>query len=167
MVFIAFQMTFAVITPLLIVGALVERVKFSALLIFCILWSILAYYPMAHMVWYWGGPDIFGNASAAVIAAKALVAAATDAALLDAAQKALVTAGAVADEAAAKALTDPAAILAAAEARMAAVTADVGKILRLGCSRFRRRYRRAYQCRCRGSRRLPRARQAHRFTARS
>jgi ammonium transporter, Amt family len=136
MVFIAFQMTFAVITPLLIVGALVERVKFSALLVFCILWSILAYYPMAHMVWYWGGPDIFGNASAAVIAAKALVAAATDPALLDAAQKALVTAGAVADEAAAKALTDPAAILAAAEAKMAAVTADVGKIFGWGALDF-------------------------------
>ena len=62
-VFVAFQMTFAVITPLLIIGALVERVKFSSLLVFCILWSIFSYYPMAHMVWYWGGPDIFGNAS--------------------------------------------------------------------------------------------------------
>jgi ammonium transporter, Amt family len=142
LVFVAFQMTFAAITPLLIIGALVERVKFSALLIFCLLWSLFAYYPMAHMVWYWGGPDIFGNAAAAVIAAKALVAAATDPALLDAAQKALVAAGAVAGdtpeaiEAAAKALTDPAAILAAAEAKNAAVNADVGKIFGWGALDF-------------------------------
>jgi ammonium transporter, Amt family len=136
LVFVAFQMTFAAITPLLIIGALVERVKFSALVVFCLLWSLFAYYPMAHMVWYWGGPDIFGNAAAAVAAAKALVAAATDPALLDAARKALVTAGAVADEAAAAALTDPAAILAAAEAKLAAVNADVGKIFSWGALDF-------------------------------
>lgn len=52
-VFMTFQMTFAVITPALIVGALVERTKFSALLLFVILWSILVYAPVTH--WVWGG----------------------------------------------------------------------------------------------------------------
>ncbi len=47
LVFVAFQMTFAVITPLLIIGAFVERTKFTAVLAFCVLWSIFAYYPMA------------------------------------------------------------------------------------------------------------------------
>jgi Amt family ammonium transporter len=56
-VFVVFQMTFAMITPALIVGAFAERVKFTPLIIFVVLWSILAYYPMAHMVWYWPGPD--------------------------------------------------------------------------------------------------------------
>ncbi len=56
-VFVVFQMTFAMITPALIVGAFAERVKFAPLIIFVVLWSILAYYPMAHMVWYWPGPD--------------------------------------------------------------------------------------------------------------
>ena len=56
-VFVVFQMTFAMITPALIVGAFAERVKFVPLMVFVILWSILVYYPMAHMVWYWPGPD--------------------------------------------------------------------------------------------------------------
>ena len=56
-VFVVFQMTFAMITPALIVGASAERVKFTPLMIFVVLWSIFAYYPMAHMVWYWPGPD--------------------------------------------------------------------------------------------------------------
>ena len=133
-VFIAFQMTFAVITPLLIVGALVERVKFSSLLVFCILWSIFAYYPMAHMVWYWGGPDIFGNASAAVKAAEAAVAAATDPALLATAKTALVTAGLA--EADVTALADAAAVQAAATARLDAVLADTGKIFYWGALDF-------------------------------
>jgi Amt family ammonium transporter len=55
--FIAFQMTFACITPALIVGAFAERVKFSALLAFVVLWVTFIYFPMAHMVWWWGGPD--------------------------------------------------------------------------------------------------------------
>ncbi|TMV84252.1 ammonium transporter [Thioclava sp. BHET1] len=50
-VFIVFQMTFAVITPALIIGGLVERVKFSALLLFVILWVTFVYFPIAHMVW--------------------------------------------------------------------------------------------------------------------
>lgn len=49
--FVAFQMMFAVITPALITGALVERMKFSALVAFIILWSIVIYYPLAHIVW--------------------------------------------------------------------------------------------------------------------
>jgi len=55
--FVVFQMTFAMITPALIVGAFAERVKFTPLIIFVVLWSTLVYYPMAHMVWYWPGPD--------------------------------------------------------------------------------------------------------------
>jgi len=62
LVFVVFQMTFAMITPALIVGAFAERVKFSALLVFVVLWSILVYYPMAHMVWYWPGPDFTADA---------------------------------------------------------------------------------------------------------
>jgi Amt family ammonium transporter len=61
-VFIAFQMTFAMITPGLIVGAFAERVKFSSLLIFTVLWVTVVYFPMAHMVWYWAGPDFLKDA---------------------------------------------------------------------------------------------------------
>jgi Amt family ammonium transporter len=57
LVFVVFQMTFAMITPALIVGAFAERVKFSALMVFVVLWSTIVYYPIAHMVWYWAGPD--------------------------------------------------------------------------------------------------------------
>jgi Amt family ammonium transporter len=50
-VFIAFQMTFAAITPALIVGAFAERIKFKALLVFVVLWVTVVYFPVAHMVW--------------------------------------------------------------------------------------------------------------------
>ena len=60
--YIIFQMTFACITPALIVGAFAERVKFSALMIFIVAWSTLVYYPIAHMVWYWAGPDFLPTA---------------------------------------------------------------------------------------------------------
>jgi len=50
-IFIAFQMTFAAITPALIVGAFAERIKFSALMVFVLLWITLVYFPIAHMVW--------------------------------------------------------------------------------------------------------------------
>ncbi|WP_156883097.1 ammonium transporter [Rhodovulum sp. P5] len=50
-VFIVFQMTFAAITPALIVGAFAERIKFSAVLLFCTLWVTFVYFPIAHMVW--------------------------------------------------------------------------------------------------------------------
>ncbi|RYH05758.1 MAG: ammonium transporter, partial [Alphaproteobacteria bacterium] len=50
-IFVMFQMTFAAITPALIVGAFAERIKFSAVILFTLLWSIFVYYPIAHMVW--------------------------------------------------------------------------------------------------------------------
>lgn len=53
--FMLFQMMFAIITPALISGAFAERMKFSAMLLFMTLWSLLVYYPMAHMVWGKGG----------------------------------------------------------------------------------------------------------------
>ena len=55
LLFAAFQMMFAVITPALITGALVERIRFSALIAFIAAWSLLVYYPMAHMMWGVGG----------------------------------------------------------------------------------------------------------------
>ena len=55
--FVVFQMTFACITPALIVGAFAERVKFWPLMLFMVLWLTIVYFPMAHMVWYWAGPD--------------------------------------------------------------------------------------------------------------
>ena len=62
LVFVAFQLTFAAITPALIVGAFAERMKFSAVLAFMVLWFTFAYLPMAHMVWYWDGPDAITDA---------------------------------------------------------------------------------------------------------
>lgn len=59
MVFAIFQLTFAAITVSLIVGGFAERIKFSALLIFCVLWFTFSYLPMAHMVWFWGGPSAY------------------------------------------------------------------------------------------------------------
>jgi Amt family ammonium transporter len=55
-VFVAFQGTFAAITCGLIVGAFAERIKFSAVLLFMVLWFTFSYLPIAHMVWYWAGP---------------------------------------------------------------------------------------------------------------
>jgi Amt family ammonium transporter len=59
LLFVAFQATFAAITCCLIVGALAERVKFSAVLVFMVLWFTFAYAPIAHMVWFWAGPDAY------------------------------------------------------------------------------------------------------------
>jgi len=59
LVFVVFQMTFACITPALIVGAFAERVKFSAVILFTILWVTFVYFPIAHMVWFWGGPSAY------------------------------------------------------------------------------------------------------------
>ncbi len=59
MVFMAFQLTFAAITTALIVGGFAERIKFSALLVFSVLFFTIVYLPMAHMVWYWGGPSAY------------------------------------------------------------------------------------------------------------
>ena len=61
-VFVVFQLTFAAITPALIIGAFAERMKFSAVLAFMVLWFTFAYLPMAHMVWYWDGPDAITDA---------------------------------------------------------------------------------------------------------
>jgi len=61
-IFVAFQLTFAAITPALIIGAFAERMKFSAILLFIGLWFTFAYLPMAHMVWYWDGPDAITSA---------------------------------------------------------------------------------------------------------
>lgn len=61
-VFVMFQMTFACITPALIIGAFAERVKFTPLIIFTVLWMTFAYFPIAHMVWYWPGPDFLHSA---------------------------------------------------------------------------------------------------------
>ena len=55
--YIAFQMTFACITPALIVGAFAERIRFLPLMLFIVLWLTIVYFPIAHMVWYWAGPD--------------------------------------------------------------------------------------------------------------
>lgn len=62
--YMVFQLTFAVITPALIVGAFAERMKFSAMLLFMILWFTFSYLPIAHMVWYWTGPDAYTSAAA-------------------------------------------------------------------------------------------------------
>ncbi len=88
-VYIVFQMTFACITPALILGAVAERIKFSALMLFMGLWATFIYFPVAHMVWYWGGPDIFGNAAKALAEAadgdaKIAAQAALDGVLMDA-----------------------------------------------------------------------------------
>lgn len=66
--YIAFQLTFAGLTPALIIGAFAERVKFSAILVFMFIWFTFAYLPMAHMVWYWSGPDAYTDADAAGVA---------------------------------------------------------------------------------------------------
>jgi ammonium transporter, Amt family len=57
LVFICFQMTFAAITTALAIGGFAERTKFSAVVLFAILWPTLVYFPMAHMVWFWPGPS--------------------------------------------------------------------------------------------------------------
>ena len=70
--FISFQATFAAITCALIVGAFAERARFSAVLLFSILWFTFAYLPIAHMVWYWDGPDaITDEASLEAVTASA------------------------------------------------------------------------------------------------
>lgn len=66
LVFVCFQMTFACITPALIVGSFAERVKFSAVILFTILWVTVVYFPIAHMVWFWGGPSAYQDPSGLV-----------------------------------------------------------------------------------------------------
>jgi Amt family ammonium transporter len=62
LIYIAFQATFAAITACLILGAFAERAKFSAVLAFIVIWFTFAYLPIAHMVWYWQGPDAYTSA---------------------------------------------------------------------------------------------------------
>ena len=64
-IYVIFQGAFAAITVALIVGAFAERIKFSAVLLFSVLWFTFSYLPMAHMVWYWAGPDAYTTAEAA------------------------------------------------------------------------------------------------------
>ena len=59
--YVVFQMTFACITPALIVGAFAERIRFWPLMLFVVLWLTIVYFPIAHMVWYWAGPDFLPN----------------------------------------------------------------------------------------------------------
>ena len=61
LLFMAFQATFAAITCCLIVGAFAERIKFSAMLLFMALWFTFSYAPIAHMVWFWMGPDAYAT----------------------------------------------------------------------------------------------------------
>ncbi len=61
--FVIFQLTFAAITPALIVGAIAERMKFSAVMLFIVIWFTFSYLPIAHMVWWWGGPSAFASPS--------------------------------------------------------------------------------------------------------
>ena len=63
LLFAAFQATFAGITCCLIVGAFAERIKFSAVLLFMAIWFTFSYAPIAHMVWFWTGPDAFKTAA--------------------------------------------------------------------------------------------------------
>src|ERR1700759_4282140 len=59
LVFVAFQATFAAITCCLILGSIVERIKFSAVLLFMVIWFTFCYSPIAPMVWYWAGPHAY------------------------------------------------------------------------------------------------------------
>ena len=63
MLYAAFQATFAAITCCLILGSVAERMKFSAVLIFMVLWFTFSYVPIAHMVWFWAGPDAYTSAA--------------------------------------------------------------------------------------------------------
>jgi ammonium transporter, Amt family len=73
-VFVAFQMTFAAITTALVIGGFAERIKFSAVVAFSILWPTLVYFPMAHMVWFWAGPEFAStNPADATVAGAGLI----------------------------------------------------------------------------------------------
>jgi Amt family ammonium transporter len=59
LVFVAFQATFASITVCLVLGSIVERARFAAVLLFAVVWFTISYLPIAHMVWFWPGPDAY------------------------------------------------------------------------------------------------------------
>ena len=67
-IYVVFQGAFAAITCGLIVGAFAERMKFSAVMLFSVIWFTFSYIPMAHMVWYWAGPDAYTDADAGAAA---------------------------------------------------------------------------------------------------
>ncbi|MBX3520028.1 MAG: ammonium transporter [Xanthobacteraceae bacterium] len=71
LVFVMFQATFAAITACLLLGSIAERTKFAAIAVFIPLWITFVYFPIAHMVWYWAGPDAVSDAAKAVVAAAA------------------------------------------------------------------------------------------------
>jgi Amt family ammonium transporter len=71
LVFVMFKATFAGITAALLLGSLVERTKFAAIALFIPLWLTFIYFPIAHMVWYWAGPDAVDAAAKALAAADA------------------------------------------------------------------------------------------------
>jgi Amt family ammonium transporter len=72
LVYVAFQATFAAITCCLILGAVVERIKFSGALLFLVLWFTFCYLPVSHMVWFWAGPDAYtSTANADAVSATA------------------------------------------------------------------------------------------------
>ena len=70
--FVIFQLTFAAITPALIVGAVAERMRFGSVMAFIVLWFTFAYLPIAHMVWWWGGPSAADAPSGLLFAMGAL-----------------------------------------------------------------------------------------------
>ncbi len=70
--FVVFQLTFAAITPALIVGAVAERMRFGSVMAFIVLWFTFAYLPIAHMVWWWGGPSADGAPAGYLFAMGAL-----------------------------------------------------------------------------------------------
>jgi ammonium transporter, Amt family len=72
-VYVIFQLTFAAITPALIVGAFAERMKFSAVLLFLVIWFTFSYLPIAHMVWWWAGPDAYTLSAANIDVVKSAV----------------------------------------------------------------------------------------------
>lgn len=67
-IYVAFQGAFAAITVALILGAFAERIKFSAVLLFSVLWFTFSYLPVCHMVWYWAGPDAYTSPEAGAAA---------------------------------------------------------------------------------------------------
>ncbi len=70
--FVIFQLTFAAITPALIVGAVAERMKFAAVMAFLVIWFTFSYLPIAHMVWWWGGPSAYSGPSGYLFARGAI-----------------------------------------------------------------------------------------------
>ena len=66
-VYVVFQATFAAITCGLIIGSFAERAKFSAVLLFVVIWFTFSYLPIAHMVWFWTGPDAIKDATTATV----------------------------------------------------------------------------------------------------